>query len=274
MFGDDLAAEAAAESHGFGVEVAPMPTRNHLGDPCRLPSDTTPDAGGRSARLPWEGQRAQWRISHLAEDKKLYRVTYRGMVLDKGSYISSPSFHVMGCEGFLRFWPNGYFNHARKRTLEREGNTDLAGLHVTSWCAVGLYMPAGTHLRLRFFVGGERSGSRDCYWDGDSACQQLWMPQSAEPVEELERLVVGVEVLQNLRPMQPTSRRPHGAVRRPGASPCRSLVPVRFGDERPAAVATAALRALSATAGAASLQRPSPRFACGAEMRRLPEKLG
>lgn len=276
-FGDGLVAEDATEARGFGVEVLPMPTCTHLGNPCLLPSDAVPDTSGKSARLPWEGQKAQWGISNLAEDKKLYRVTYRGMVLDKGSYISSPGFHVMGCEGFLRFWPNGYFNNARKRTLEREGNTDLAGLHVTSWCAVGLYMPQGTHLRLRFFVGSERSKVRDCYWDGDSACQQLWMPDSTEP-GALNNLVVGVEVLRNLRPVQPTSRRPHGAARLPCGTPRAAhatpaaLQRLSGYDENPAATAGAALRALSATAGT-SIQRPSPRFACGAELRRLPEKL-
>lgn len=53
-----------------------------------------------------------------------------------------------------RFWPNGYYGKATKRSRVRA----IGGSgHPDSWCAIGLVMPEGTKLKFRFYVGQELS---------------------------------------------------------------------------------------------------------------------
>ncbi len=56
-----------------------------------------------------------------------------------------------------RFWPNGYYGKATKRSRVRA----IGGAgHPDSWCAIGLVMPEGTKLKFRFYVGQELSNVR------------------------------------------------------------------------------------------------------------------
>jgi len=169
--------------------------------------------------VPWapgEGMRVEWTVRNLSVDYKCMNVTCNGVTLQQGKYISSPTFTIAGVEGSLRFWPNGFFNYAQKR--ERDECT-LGGLLVHSWCAIGLFMPHGMKLRLRFFVGDAQSNICECYWDGGALARQIWTPDAREP-PCLKDFVVGVEVLRDLRHHLPRAdpRRKHGASR-PGTAP-------------------------------------------------------
>lgn len=134
------------------------------------------DCGARVRVLCARGrERVEWRLQNLVEDKKLYRVTYAGLVLERGKSIASPRFRLCGHEATLRFWPNGHSSGKRE-----------------ACCAVGLHMPRGTKLRLRFFAGALTSAPRDCYWEDTCTLQQLWTPETAPCLTDL---VVGVEVV-------------------------------------------------------------------------------
>lgn len=167
---------------------------------------------------PWQAhegrQRATWRIGGLDVDLKRRLIKYRGIVVPPGHSMRSPWFSIGGHEGFLRFWPNGFFTMATRRSRR---DMDLGGLRTDAWCAVGLHLAAGAKLRLRFIIGEESSEVRDCYWDGSTAgVQQVWMPTGKEP-NELSELALGVEVIRNLRELpaaRPRPRRPLGATPR------------------------------------------------------------
>jgi len=139
--------------------------------------------------------KAEWTIRHLQVDLKTLQVKYKNMFVPAGQYITSPHFRIAGSEGYLRFWPNGYYSTATR--LERM-RMDLGGLRADSWCAVALSMPADTKLRLRFRIGDQWSELRTCSWEAGSVIQQVWMPPLQEPPEQLDDLVVGVEIHQNL----------------------------------------------------------------------------
>lgn len=152
-----------------------------------------------------EQQRVEWRLKHLERDMKLQRVSYKGLLIHPGKHIISQCISLAGVQGFLRFWPNGYFNWTQSKRFK--SSHDLGGMRADSWCAVGLFMPPGTHFKVRFFIGEERSEAREVYWS-PGEIRQIWMPDAKEPPKSLEDLVVGVEVFKNCRHLRPNEAKP------------------------------------------------------------------
>jgi hypothetical protein len=224
-----------------------------------------------------ECQRADWHLKQLTKDLKLVQVRYKGLLVHPGKHIASQCVSLAGVQGFLRFWPNGYYNFTQSKHFTSD--FDLAGLHPDSWCAVGLFMPPGTHFKMRFFVGEEWSEPRECYWSEGSRVPEIWTPDAKEPPANLEDLVVGVEVVKNCRHLRPQEAKPlvtrsprpeaprlgHGYMRQsPRENP--SISPPRAPRAQKADV-NGAVRTLRTDLG---LALPSPRFMCAAEMRRMP----
>lgn len=146
--------------------------------------------------LPWESHhKVDWKIEELDADRKLLQVKYHGLEIPPGKFIASPPFEAGGVKGYLRFWPNGYFNNSQKR---ERGEMDLGGLRAHAWCALGLFCPRGTHLKFRFFVGDQLSNVRECYWMDGTMVNQLWTPDALEP-PKLDSFSVGVEIIKNFR---------------------------------------------------------------------------
>mmetsp|Transcript_18567 Transcript_18567/g.34834 ORF Transcript_18567/g.34834 Transcript_18567/m.34834 type:complete len:321 (+) Transcript_18567:85-1047(+) len=139
-------------------------------------------------------QRADWTIRRLKVDMKTLQVKYRNLLVPAGQYISSARFQLGRWTATLRFWPNGLYGHATKKSRLR---MDLGGLRADSWCAVGLAMPYGAKLRFRLHVGDHWSEIRSCQWQAGLMVHQIWTPPQQEP-SQLVDLVVGVEVLQDL----------------------------------------------------------------------------
>jgi len=153
-------------------------------------------------------QRVKWTIRGVQVNQKRGQVEYRGIVVPPGRYLQSPRFTIAGLEGSLRFWPNGYFSSASRS--ERRDTNEQGSLNANSWCAVGLDVPSGNRLRLRFFCGNEMSEVRQVYWDSTgNVVKQVWMPHASEPPASFaDGIVVGVEVLTNLREIEASRRRP------------------------------------------------------------------
>jgi len=274
LLGVEPEAHAGADGNGdrAGVlSVGPLPPRYSGGGPraTRAHEAATSwaaaaEAGGPGfATLPaaaWaEGQRVCWAIKGLGRDQVTREVNYRGVRLPGGKYIASPSFNMAGEEASLRFWPNGHFSGSQKR--ERSGQ-DLAGLRADSWCTLGLFMPAGTRLRLRFFVGDAHSDVRECFWSGGgSLVHQLWTPDE-QTAPNSQDITVGVEVLRDLRQHRPTMPTTCGSSWCSKASPRRSPNGFAAGQSN-----YSRLGVVDGVAGgvsirtAAGLVLPSPRFA-------------
>lgn len=228
-----------------------------------------------------ERQRAEWCLKHLEKDMKLQQVKYRGLLMNPGKHMTSQCVVLAGVQGFLRFWPNGFFNPTQSSRFKSEH--DLGGMRADSWCAVGLFMPPGTHFKVRFFVGEERSEPRDFYWSDGSMNQQIWMPHAKDPPKHLEDLVVGVEVFKNCRHLRPYEAKPlplrssprsgvlpghmgySGAAQR---SP-RQLAPLAPMSPRMAQPDPAVGMNVRSDLG---LALPSPRFMCHREIRRMPAR--
>jgi len=150
----------------------------------------------------WERQRVGWNLRNLVRDERLQVVKYDGAYLHRGKPLTSETLTIAGEQGVLKFWPNGYLTGVQNTLDVRV----LGGARVKSkaWCAVGLFMPPGTNLKIRFFMGELFSEPRDCYWcDGQLHPNQVWMPEHFDK-PQLDDIVVGVEVLRNHRHIQPS----------------------------------------------------------------------
>lgn len=234
-----------------------------------------------------ERQRVEWHLKHLEMDLKLQQVKYKGLLMQPGRHIASQCVHLAGVQGFLRFWPNGYFNYTQSGRFKSE--FDLGGMRADSWCAVGLFMPSGTHFKVRFFVGDERSEPRECYWSDGSLVRQIWMPDAKEPPQDLHDLVVGVEVFKNCRHLRPKEALPlplrlslhrgdtlmrcmEGELS-PRKSPRESIPTVALSPSMsPRMQRTEVNGALQNSRTELGLALPSPRFMCSEEMRRMPPR--
>eukprot|EP00434_Breviolum_minutum_P033141 symbB.v1.2.029325.t1/scaffold3195.1/size61537/2 len=140
--------------------------------------------------------RADWTIRRLKIDLKTLQVKYWNIFVPPGQYVSSSYFQIGDDTASMRFWPNGYYGKATKRSRARA----IGGAgHPDSWCAIGLVMPEGTKLKFRFYVGNHWSEVRTCHWQAmGSVAEQIWIPPHQEP-GNLANLVVGVEILQDLK---------------------------------------------------------------------------
>lgn len=138
--------------------------------------------------------RADWMIRRLKVDLKTLQVKYWNVFVPAGQYISSSYFQIGEDMASMRFWPNGYYGKAAKRTRTR-----MTSGQADSWCAIGLVMPEGTKLKFRFHIGNQWSEVRTCHWQAmGSVAEQIWTPPHQEP-GNLTNLVVGVEILQDLK---------------------------------------------------------------------------
>lgn len=160
--------------------------------------------------LPWESAHVvEWRIEGLRLSRKGSPATYAGVVVRPGTSIASPPFRAAGINGFLRFWPAGFYTETnrRKKASAPPGENELiSGGHclapcANSWCCIGACLPHGSHLILRFFVGDESCARRECFWSEGIHSEQLWAPSAQEAPADLihrDELIVGVEILRNL----------------------------------------------------------------------------
>lgn len=216
--------------------------------------------------LPWEeGHRVEWHIGGLQLDKKLLEVRYKGIMVPKGRYLDSPRFQVMGEDGFLRFWLNGYFTTNLRKNLVRDKDLFSGGLSLDAWCAVGLYMPQGTHLRLRFFIGNEKSDIRECYWHAGNKEQQIWMPESGEPPDLEAGVTMGVEVLANYRHLKPGEAHVQRSSREALAimtTPRRKASHLRASSTLSDVNMADDVMGMMSARKAAGLKLPSPRYMC------------
>mmetsp|Transcript_51204 Transcript_51204/g.81319 ORF Transcript_51204/g.81319 Transcript_51204/m.81319 type:complete len:632 (-) Transcript_51204:65-1960(-) len=232
-----------------------------------------------------ERQSAEWQLRGLIWDLKLHRMRYKGLLVPPGKSIASHCIYMAGVTGCLRFWPNGYFNYTQIKHYTDKA--DLGGMLVDSWCAIGLSMPAGTHLKLRFFVGDHFSQPRDCYWSDGSLVHQIWMPADRDPPEDVQNLVVGVEVLKNYRHLRPREAKPlklttprreklvtklkqPWTARMPWSAREIAFPAVDSPPEAPRVHAMEMTRTMCSSRTDLGLALPSPRFLCAREMRRKP----
>jgi len=161
--------------------------------------------------LPWESHHCvEWRIEGLEYNDRGLPVLFGGNPINPGACITSPPFLAAGVSGCLKFWPVSYWNEARRRKKSAvpggEEDRSTGGLcplpAVNSWCCVGVSLPPGEHLQLRFYVGDQSSEIRECYWSKGIHAAQLWAPGGKSPLEEAgmrnsSRLVVGIEIHRN-----------------------------------------------------------------------------
>eukprot|EP00929_Paragymnodinium_shiwhaense_P054521 TRINITY_DN27338_c0_g1_i1.p1 TRINITY_DN27338_c0_g1~~TRINITY_DN27338_c0_g1_i1.p1 ORF type:complete len:422 (-),score=56.20 TRINITY_DN27338_c0_g1_i1:115-1380(-) len=182
----------------LGLDDSGQDDRERYGTLCMRPL-LTPVEG---AELRPEAERVEWKIGPFETDP-LEIVSCRKLVIPAGRSMTSASFPLAGDEGCLRFWPNGFLSQPQRRSRGK-GRTGIDESFIEAWCAVGLFMPKGTKLRLRFFVDDDVSEIRDCYWMGGSSdLQNMWLPSRAHPPKALAApggcaVVVGVEILENL----------------------------------------------------------------------------
>lgn len=100
--------------------------------------------------------RADWTIRRLKVDLKTLQVKYWNVFVPAGQYISSSYFQIGEDMASMRFWPNGYYGKAAKRTRTR-----MTSGQADSWCAIGLVMPEGTKLKFRFHIGNQMVRSQN-----------------------------------------------------------------------------------------------------------------
>jgi len=187
----------------FGCDAAGNRTYKEHADPefmCELSSS--------SPLLPWEVCHvAEWRIKSIQSHPMWDAPTVAGLPYPAGKHFDSSPFHIAGARGFLRFWPAGQFNSSQQR-LRAFPNMNLGGIHIDEshnhasgarGCCIGLVMPPGTHLTVRFFVGEAWSQVRELTWSSGGHAAQVWAPVADGPpcLSEGECLVAGVEILKN-----------------------------------------------------------------------------
>jgi len=220
---------------------------------------------------PWpspleERQRVEWHLRGLSFDPRSLQMRYCGLPVRQGAHLTSPTFAVAGVRGRLRFWPRRTWRSSQSSRLRRE--IQISDPSTASWSALGLLLPPGTHLQLRFFVGDSSSDLQECYWGSGPSATQLWVPHQDEPPERLEGLVVGVEVRKNLRHLRPREASAAPAPRAPrrgaaaGASP-RTLAEAALADARRGAARRDLGACLALASGGLGRPLPPPRFARG-----------
>jgi hypothetical protein len=164
--------------------------------------------------LPWEVSHVVvWRIENLLIGPlKGCPVTHGPIKVRPGISLASPPFRGAGLCGFLRFWPAGYWTEAQMRMKVQvsaphfKSDKQIKGPYPMpppdAWCCIGLYVPAGTHLLFRFFVGDGsscKSDTRNVFWHEGNFPGMLWSPENLErPVlREGDSFTVGVEIFRN-----------------------------------------------------------------------------
>lgn len=215
--------------------------------------------------LPWptsleERQRIEWRIRHLSFDPRSLEMRYRNLPMQQGGHLTSPHFEVAGAKGHLKFWPNRCWRSTHSGRLRRE--MQIGDPSATSWFALGLFLPPGTHLQLRFFMGDLSSDFQDCYWGIGPTAKQLWIPWLEELPESIDDIVVGVEVRRNHRHLRPGEAAVVPTPCAVSSSPRLPAEALRHGPRE--GVARGDLGASAAlTSRGPGRPLPSPRFARG-----------
>mmetsp|Transcript_6949 Transcript_6949/g.12275 ORF Transcript_6949/g.12275 Transcript_6949/m.12275 type:complete len:383 (-) Transcript_6949:83-1231(-) len=173
------------------------------------------DVGTASSILPWEKSHVvEWRIHglQLAGSEKGLPVLLNGAQMRAGQSIASPPFRAAGVCGVLRFWPVNFWTEPQLRKKaaepgfdvdkEKEGYYLMPG--VNTWCCLGVDLPPGSHLQLKFYVGRYRSDLRECFWAKGTSGGQLWAPDGKRPPQEVrdldgkdDYLTVGIEIIRN-----------------------------------------------------------------------------
>lgn len=164
--------------------------------------------------LPGEQcHRVQWTIKGLRFDRKLLQLTHGSVEMPPGKSIASPPFRAGGVCGYFRFWPNGFLSNSQRR---RADGHDLGGLVGNSWCCLGVFLPGGSHLRVRFFCGEAKSQFKTVYWNQGTNVQQLWTPTATQPpnFDDLSDFPVGIEIAANYREDNVNKRSPVTSPRR------------------------------------------------------------
>lgn len=195
--------------------------------------------------LPWEvSHTVEWRISNLQSDPRWTAPKIGQLRWAPGKHIDSPPFGAAGARGFMRFWPGGQLSVCQQRLRQNITPTaaplDNSLQHPAGarGCCIGLVMPPGAHLIVRFFVGASRSKPREVCWSYGGNAAQVWAPVQESPpsVPEGDCLVAGVEILKNFNaPRKPRVRRVEESTRRGvkprmrecGATGCPALGKVR-----------------------------------------------
>jgi len=177
--------------------------------------------------LPWETAHVvEWRLDDLSLNMQQMRGTFGGTPLVPGGSIASPPFRAGGVVGFIRFWPLGYWTEGRRRQkLSSIPMTDeiiAEGCQgppsAGSWCCIGAFLPAGTHLDVKFYVGDMISQTREVFWADGTHVLQLWAPPAKKPPASLTTpgnkapFIIGIEILRNLATqnhMKPVPKKMH-----------------------------------------------------------------
>lgn len=157
--------------------------------------------------LPWElSHTVKWRLADLLSHPMWDAPKIGNLKYPPGKHVDSPPFNAAGARGFLRYWPAGQYGSCQQKlrsfpNMATRRGVDEVHDHAPGarGCCVGLVMPVGTHLKVRFFVGGARSDVRDICWSAGNCAAQVWAPLQKLPpcLAEGEQLVVGVEILKN-----------------------------------------------------------------------------
>lgn len=190
----------------YGVDKTGQRTFKEVLDPAHMC-----ETGISPPMLPWEDAHiVEWRIEGLKLSHRGSPTTYGGMEVKPGCFIASPPFRAGGVCGFLRFWPTGYYPPSRRRkkaslpvgyeTIMSDGSHPMPDWQ--SWCCIGAFVPQGTHLIYKFFVGDTHSDEQEFYWSECTHARQLWSPPDKVPPASLTQdggvLVVGIEILRNV----------------------------------------------------------------------------
>mmetsp|Transcript_139636 Transcript_139636/g.446818 ORF Transcript_139636/g.446818 Transcript_139636/m.446818 type:complete len:423 (-) Transcript_139636:39-1307(-) len=253
----------------------------------RTPKDTLDpthlcELGAFAPLLPWEvAHRVEWSLEgvQIGHNRPIAYAVYGGSEVRAGTSFVSPLFQAAGVQGYIRFWPAGYWSKAQQQTRERTAGLlekfDHPGLSTppafNSWCGIAACLPKGSHLVLRFFVGDETSERRECFWSGGAHTDSLWAPTSTKPPQDLRAgaetgggsIRVGVEILRNLAVQRHTKNMARALPVPMSSELCRAKRPLLLAAPSSAAVpkgATAlggALRAAALNATGSFAKLPS-----------------
>lgn len=174
--------------------------------------------------LPWEVSHiVEWRLRNLRSHVMWASPKVGELPWTPGKHIDSPPFAAAGVSGFLRFWPAGQFTQTQQNVRNfpnlrycphmDDSHQPAPGAR---GCCVGLFMPPGTHLKLRFFVGKSWSKVREVCWSGGTHVGQVWAPLHDAPpsLADGEQLVVGAEICKNFAmPRKPRPRHLNAATK-------------------------------------------------------------
>lgn len=173
--------------------------------------DTDPslmcDSNSAPSLLPWEVCHiVEWRLANLL-NQPMWKMPKIGQLpWPRGKHIDSKPFAAAGARGFLRFWPGGQLNVCQQNMksfpdLRSCGPVDDSHDHApgAQGCCIGLMMPPGTRLKVRFYVGASRSKVKEIFWSGGIHAAQVWSPIEECPpcLADGMPLIAGVEILKN-----------------------------------------------------------------------------